>query len=311
MTSASAVGTTERRNPATQNLDRLPLPALLRTMNDEDHRVPNAVAAALPAIADATELIVDSLRTGGRLIYTGAGTSGRLGVLDAAECVPTFGTSPEQVVGLIAGGPEAMFRAIEGAEDSPTQGAQDLADIDVDQRDTVVGIAASGRTPYVLGALEHARSVGASTVAVSCNPDSAIGRLAQIAIEVDNGPEVLTGSTRMKAGTSQKIILNMLSTAAMVRLGKVYGNLMVDVVPTNAKLRERAVRIVTEATQCSDADARAALEASDNHAKTAIVMLLCNVDADTARQRLAAADGFVGQAAATPMNPDGPEGTQS
>ena len=310
MTNASAIGATERRNPATQDLDKLSLPALLRTMNDEDHRVPDAVATALSAIADATELIVESLRSGGRLIYTGAGTSGRLGVLDAAECVPTFGTPPEQVVGLIAGGPEAMFRAIEGAEDSPTQGAHDLAAINVGQRDTVVGIAASGRTPYVLGALEHARSVGASTVAVACNPGSAIGRLAQVAIEVDNGPEILTGSTRMKAGTSQKIILNMLSTAAMVRLGKVYGNLMVDVIPTNTKLRERAVRIVTEVTECSEAEARAALNSSDNHAKTAIVMLLCDVDADTARQRLAAADGFVGRAAATPTNPHGPEGTQ-
>lgn len=206
---------------------------------------------------------------------------------------PTFGTDPGQVVGLLAGGPGAMFQAVEGAEDDAALGAQDLRDLGLTAQDTVVGLAASGRTPYVVGGLDHARSVGAGTVAVACNPGSEVGRHADIAIELDTGPEVLTGSTRLKAGTAQKLVLNMISTAAMVGTGKVYGNLMVDVRPSNAKLRQRAVRIVRDATGCDDATARAALADAGDHAKTAIVALLCGTDAATARDRLTAAHGFV------------------
>lgn len=285
--------TTEASNPQTAHLDAMPVEDLLRAMNAEDRRVPEAVAAQIPQIARAVACAVAALRGGGRLVYLGAGTSGRLGVLDAAECPPTFGTDPSAVVGLLAGGEEAMFRAVEGAEDDPVLGARDLAAIGLSDRDVVIGLAASGRTPYVLGGLDHARSVGARTVAVACNPGSEVGRHAEIAIELDNGPEVLTGSTRLKAGTSQKLVLNMISTAAMVGLGKVYRNLMVDVRPTNEKLLARAIRIVRDATDCDEQTARAALAAADQHAKTAIVAVLCGVDAAQARERLVAADGFV------------------
>jgi N-acetylmuramic acid 6-phosphate etherase len=285
--------TTEASNPQTAHLDAMPVEDLLRAMNAEDRRVPEAVAAQIPQIARAVACAVAALRGGGRLVYLGAGTSGRLGVLDAAECPPTFGTDPSAVVGLLAGGEEAMFRAVEGAEDDPALGARDLAAIGLSDRDVVIGLAASGRTPYVLGGLDHARSVGARTVAVACNPGSEVGRHTEIAIELDNGPEVLTGSTRLKAGTSQKLVLNMISTAAMVGLGKVYRNLMVDVRPTNEKLLARAIRIVRDATDCDEQTARAALAAADQHAKTAIVAVLCGVDAAQARERLVAADGFV------------------
>ena len=301
----TALGSTERQNPASARLDELPLADLLRVINDEDHRVPDAVAQALPEIERATELIVASFRAGGRLIYIGAGTSGRLGIVDASECVPTFGTPPDQVVGLIAGGRDAMFTAVEGAEDDPARAAADLQALDLNDRDTVVGVAASGRTPYVIGGLDHARSVGASTISIACNPGAPSSASADVAIELDNGPEVLTGSTRMKAGTSQKLVLNMLSTASMVQIGKVYGNLMVDVVPSNHKLEGRIVRIVQTATGCTEGDARAALTAADDHAKTAIVMILAGIDADTAKQRLDAADGFVREA----ITPTAPEGT--
>lgn len=284
---------TESPHPRTARLDAMDVEELLGVMNAEDRRVPDAVAAQLGPIASAVALAVDSLSSGGRLVYLGAGTSGRLGVLDAAECPPTFGTDPGQVVGLLAGGPGAMFRAVEGAEDDAALGAQDLRDLGLTAQDTVVGLAASGRTPYVVGGLDHARSVGAGTVAVACNPGSEVGRHADVAIELDTGPEVLTGSTRLKAGTAQKLVLNMISTAAMVGTGKVYGNLMVDVRPSNAKLRQRAVRIVRDATGCDDATARAALADADDHAKTAIVALLCGTDAATARDRLTAAHGFV------------------
>ncbi|MFT4295479.1 MAG: N-acetylmuramic acid 6-phosphate etherase [Micropruina sp.] len=288
------IGTiTEGRNPRTLSLDELSVDDLLAVMNAEDHRVADAVQRALPQIGRAVELIVSALRGGGRLIYLGAGTSGRLGVLDAAECPPTFSTDPGQVIGLLAGGNGAMFQAVEGAEDSVELGVADLTRVGLTAADVVVGIAASGRTPYVIGGLDHARGVGAATVSIACNPDAQVSAHADVAIEVDNGPEVLTGSTRLKAGTSQKLILNMLSTAAMVRLGKTYGNLMVDVAPTNLKLLDRAVRIVREATGCDTDEARRALDASGNHAKTAIVMVLCAVDADQARRRLAAANGFV------------------
>lgn len=285
--------TTESRNPSTLNLDELGVDELLATMNAEDARVPVAVAAALPAIGRAVRAAAAALRAGGRLIYFGAGTSGRLGVLDAAECPPTFSASPDQVIGLLAGGNQAMFRAAEGAEDSAELGVADLTGIGLTAGDVVVGIAASGRTPYVIGGLDHAREVGAVTVSIACNPDAPVSAHADIAIEVDNGPEVLTGSTRLKAGTSQKLILNMISTATMVQLGKTYGNLMVDVTPTNVKLIDRAVRIVREATGCDEPEARRALDESGNHAKTAIVMVLCAVDAAEARRRLDAADGFV------------------
>lgn len=285
--------TTESRNPSTLNLDELGIDELLATMNAEDARVPVAVAAALPAIGRAVRAAAAALRAGGRLIYFGAGTSGRLGVLDAAECPPTFSASPDQVIGLLAGGNQAMFRAAEGAEDSAELGVADLTGIGLTAGDVVVGIAASGRTPYVIGGLDHAREVGAVTVSIACNPDAPVSAHADIAIEVDDGPEVLTGSTRLKAGTSQKLILNMISTATMVQLGKTYGNLMVDVTPTNVKLIDRAVRIVREATGCDEPEARRALDESGNHAKTAIVMVLCAVDAAEARRRLDAADGFV------------------
>lgn len=271
----------------------------LEVMNAEDHRVADAVADQIPQIALAVDLVVAALRRGGRLIYTGAGTSGRLGVLDAAECPPTFGTDPGLVVGLLAGGQQAMFQAVEGAEDSAELGVADLVAIGLTADDAVVGIAASGRTPYVIGGLDHAREVGAATIAIACNPDAEVGRHADVLIEVDNGPEVLTGSTRLKAGTSQKLVLNMISTATMVRLGKVYGNLMVDVQPTNEKLVARAIGIIQAATGCDAEKAAQALAEAGNHAKTAIVAILCGIDAEAARARLAEADGFVRKALTT------------
>lgn len=287
------MATTEGRNNRTMDLDEFTVHELLTAMNDEDRLVPDAVRRVLPAVERTVDLAVTALRSGGRLIYQGAGTSGRLGVLDAAECPPTFGVSPGLVLGVLAGGDAAMFRSEEGAEDSAERGRDDLAALDLSAADVVIGIAASGRTPYVLGGLDYARSVGASTVALSCNPGAAISAHAEVAIEIDNGPEVLTGSTRLKAGTSQKLVLNMISTAAMVRTGKAFSNLMVDVAPSNVKLADRVVRIIGEATGCDEAAARAAADAADGHAKTAIVMILADVDAPTARARLAAADGFV------------------
>jgi N-acetylmuramic acid 6-phosphate etherase len=236
------------------------------------------------------------MQKGGRLIYMGAGTSGRLGVLDAAECPPTFNTSPDQVLGLIAGGPNAMVNAAEAAEDDPALGRQDAAAIGLTENDIVVGLAASGRTPYVVGALQYAREVGAAAIAVTCNSPSALEEVAEITIAPVTGPEVLTGSTRLKAGTAQKMVLNMLSTATMVRLGKTYGNLMVDMRPTNAKLRRRAARIVAEATGQDEMAAMEALEASGGETRTAIVALLAGVTPDEARERLRQANGFVRKA---------------
>lgn len=290
--------TTETRNPRTLELDTMGVSEFLEVMNDEDAKVAGAVRAAIPQIAAAVELIAGAFRKGGRLIYLGAGTSGRLGVLDAVECPPTFGTEPEQVVGLIAGGERAFVKAVEGAEDSPTLAEEELQGLNLTADDAVVGIAASGRTPYVIGGLDYARSVGCPTVSVACNPGSAVSGHADVAIEVDNGPEVLTGSTRLKSGTSQKLILNMLSTASMVQVGKVYGNLMVDVKPTNEKLVERSQRIIATATGCDAETAAKAYEESGGHAKTAIVMILTGVGADEARERLAAAEGFVRKAIA-------------
>ncbi len=289
---------TETRNARTAELDRLPVPELLTIMNDEDARVAPAVREALPEIARAVELVVGALRSGGRLVYVGAGTSGRIGLLDAVECTPTFGIEPGRVVGLIAGGQNAFALAVEGAEDDAALGERDVLALGVGANDMVIGLAASGRTPYVLGALAAARACGAPTAGVSCNRDSKIGAAADIAIEVATGAEVLTGSTRLKAGTAQKLICNMITTAAMVRLGKVYGNLMVDLLPTNAKLVDRAQRIVREATGCTIDEARTALRASGNHAKTAVVMVLAGCSADEARTRLSAASGRVRDALA-------------
>jgi N-acetylmuramic acid 6-phosphate etherase len=288
---------TEARNPRTAAIDTLSSFEIVGLINDEDAQVAPAVRRELPQIARAVDIIVERLRRGGRLLYFGAGTSGRLGVLDASEMPPTFNTPPDLVQGVIAGGDAALRRSVEGAEDDPEAGAQAVRETGVSEADVVVGIAASGRTPWVLGALTEAQRRGAATVALTCNPDSALARLAEVVIAPVVGPEVIAGSSRMKAGTAQKMVLNMLSTATMIRRGKVYGNLMVDVQPTNAKLRRRAVRILQEAADASPEVARRALKATDYQVKPALLMLLSGVDTDEARRRLAAADGFVHRAA--------------
>ena len=284
---------TETANDRTTDLDTMSVAELLTAMNAEDRTVPVAVALALPAIEQAVDAIVSARRRGGRLIYLGAGTSGRLGVLDAVECPPTFGTDPGEVLGLIAGGERAFLTAVEGAEDNPDLAVTDLEGVGITAHDVVVGIAASGRTPYVIGGLDHARQVGATTVAVSCNTGAEISAHADVAIEVDTGPEVLTGSTRLKAGTAQKLVCNMLSTASMIRTGKVFHNLMVDVRPTNAKLVDRARRIVSAATGADPETAAAAIDQAGGHAKTAVVMLLTDSDHPTAAARLERAHGDV------------------
>ena len=284
---------TEQRNPRTMHIDTLSTLEMVKLINDEDHRVAEAVARVLPEIARAVDIIYEQLRQGGRLFYCGAGTSGRLGVLDAVECPPTYGVSPELVVGLIAGGDSAFVRAKEGAEDNRALGRQDLMDRNFSARDVLVGIAASGRTPYVLGAMAYAKELGAPVIGVTCCPGSQIDTLADIGIAPTPGPEVVTGSTRMKSGTAQKMVLNMLSTGAMIRLGKVYGNLMVDVKPSNEKLIRRCVTIVREATGESEEAAVAALEKCHYACKPAIVMLLRGVDENTAKRLLSQADGRV------------------
>ncbi|MCL2550576.1 MAG: N-acetylmuramic acid 6-phosphate etherase [Actinomycetia bacterium] len=288
---------TETRNERTAGLDAMPVADLLAAMNDEDATVAGAVRRALPEIAEAVAAAEAALRRGGRLIYLGAGTSGRIGLLDAVECPPTFGTAPEQVMGLLAGGPGAFITAVEGAEDEPQRAVDDLRAAGLTDADVLVGLAASGRTPYVVGGLRYAREVGAATVSVACNAGAEVSRHAGIAIEVVTGPEVLTGSTRLKAGTAEKLVCNMLSTATMVRLGKVYGNLMVDVRATNAKLVDRARRIVVQATGAAPEDAERALTAADGHAKTAIVMLLCGLTRDEAAEALRRGDGSIRAAA--------------
>lgn len=287
--------TTESRHPETMNLDGMSLAEMLAKMNQEDRKVPVAVELALPDIEAVVKAAIASFKQGGRLIYMGAGTSGRLGVLDAAECVPTFGVSPEMVVGLIAGGEQAMTVAVEGAEDSTVLGKEDLVALNLTAKDTVVGIAASGRTPYVIGALEYATQVGASTATIACNLNSEISQYSQMPIEVDCGPEVLTGSTRLKAGTAQKLILNMISTASMIGIGKVYQNLMVDVQATNEKLEERSKRIIMEATDCDYQAAERAFEAADKHVKLAIVMILTGSKKEEATAKLEQAKGFIHQ----------------
>ncbi|MBN3192296.1 N-acetylmuramic acid 6-phosphate etherase [Pectobacterium brasiliense] len=286
----------ETRNPATMALDQLSTLEMMHAFNQEDRKVPEAIAQVLPAIAEAVDLATASLQEGGRLIYLGAGTSGRLGVLDASECPPTFGVPHGLVIGLIAGGPGALLKAVEGAEDDPALGEADLKALDVTAADMVVGLAASGRTPYVIGALRYARDVGCRTAAISCNPHSAIAQEAQVAISPVVGPEALTGSTRLKSGTAQKLVLNMISTGAMVKLGKVYQNLMVDVKATNVKLLDRACRIVVEATGAEREKARQALVQADNEVKPAILMLLANIDVEAARERLKQHNGYLREA---------------
>lgn len=288
--------TTESRNPATMELDTMSALEVVTVMNREDEKVPLAIRSCLPRIARCAELAEQTLKAGGRIVYMGAGTSGRLGVLDAVECPPTFGVPYGTVVGLVAGGATAFDRPLEDAEDDPLEGIRDLKRIALQPRDLLIGIAASGRTPYVLGGLGYAKSLGCRTAAIVCNANSPMAAAAELAIEVFPGPECVTGSTRLKAGTCQKLILNMISTAAMVRCGKVYGNLMVDVDPCNEKLVVRARKIVVEATGCTEAEAALALEEAGGHPKTAITMLLAGCGAEEARQRLERTGGHVRQA---------------
>lgn len=284
---------TEQQNDRSARLDEMNALEIVTLMNSEDQTVALAVNRSLPSIARAVDLITKSLSAGGRLIYVGAGTSGRLGVLDASECPPTFSTEPKTVQGLLAGGKSAMFDAVEGAEDNIEAGEKDLAQLQLTCQDVVVGISASGRTPYVIGALTLARKVGASTIAVSCNSPAEASQIADVPIEVATGPEVLGGSTRLKAGTAQKMVLNMLSTASMVRMGKAYKNLMIDVKPTNEKLVDRACRILMKAADVSYEQAAGALRDSDNQVRVALVMLKTGLDAQEAQTRLQAANGFV------------------
>jgi N-acetylmuramic acid 6-phosphate etherase len=282
---------TEGRNPASRHLDRLSSRAILRLMNREDRKVAVAVGREIPQIARAVDAIVRNIQKGGRLFYVGAGTSGRLAVLDAAECPPTFGVSGKLLQALIAGGRRAVTGAVEGAEDSAANGARDLRSKKLARKDVVVGIAASGTTPYVVGALEFARKRGARTVAVIANRKSPIARLADIVIAPEAGPEIIAGSTRLKAGTSQKLVLNMLSTAAMVRLGHVYENLMIDVAQTNQKLRDRGLRILVEASGKDVSASEHALRQSGHNLRVALVMLKRGLDAKAARERLASTKG--------------------
>jgi N-acetylmuramic acid 6-phosphate etherase len=288
----------EERNPNTMEIDLLPTAEILRAINFEDRSVPDAVGKVIPEIARAVDRIVEAFGNGGRLIYMGAGTSGRLGVLDAAECLPTFGVPAEMVIGLIAGGADALARAAEGAEDDPKEGAAALRGIALTQKDVVVGIAASGRTPYVVGGLTYAKALGATTVALSCNQDSAIAHIAEIAILPLVGPEVLSGSTRLKSGTAQKLVLNMLTTASMIRLGKCYQNLMVDLNPANVKLIARATRIVMLATGCAPEPAQEALKRTDNDIKLAILITVTGMPIEDAKFALRSAGGFLRKAIA-------------
>ena len=269
---------TEQRNPNSMNVDSLSALEIVQLMNDEDKQVPLAIEKCLPQIAQAVECIVTAFQQGGRLVYIGAGTSGRLGVLDASECPPTFGVSPEMVKGIIAGGERALRHPIEGAEDSKAQAVVDLQTIQFSSKDVLVGIAASGRTPYVIGALEYAKSLGSVTVSIASNPNSAMANIVDIAIDTVVGPEVLTGSSRLKSGTAQKLVLNMLTTASMILMGKCYQNLMVDVQASNEKLKARAIRIVMQATDCDKALAEETLKQADQNAKLAIMMILSGLD---------------------------------
>ena len=269
---------TEQRNPNSMHVDSLSALEIVQLMNEEDKQVPLAIEKCLPQIAQAVECIVAAFQQGGRLVYIGAGTSGRLGVLDASECPPTFGVSPEMVKGIIAGGERALRHPIEGAEDSKSQAVVDLQTIQFSSKDVLVGIAASGRTPYVIGALEYAKSLGSVTVSIASNPNSAMANIVDIAIDTVVGPEVLTGSSRLKSGTAQKLVLNMLTTASMILMGKCYQNLMVDVQASNEKLKARAIRIVMQATDCDKALAEETLKQAVQNAKLAIMMILSGLD---------------------------------
>ena len=285
--------TTEAFRPELADIDRLPTLDIARLMNGEDAGVPAAVAGQLPRICAAIDAVAARMTRGGRLIYAGAGTAGRLGVLDASECPPTFNTAPAQVVGLIAGGPEAMVTSVEGAEDSDELARADLDALKLTAEDSVVGVSASGRTPYAVGAVEHARAQGALTIGLACNEHSALAAAAEHGIEIVVGPELITGSTRLKAGTAQKLVLNMLSTITMIRLGKTYGNLMVDVRASNAKLRARSRRIVALATGAGDPEIERALTESGGEVKTAILVLLADVDGPAAARLLADSGGHL------------------
>lgn len=274
---------TEQRNPNSMDIDSLSALEIVQKMNAEDQQVALAVNACLPQIAEVIESIVQAFQNGGRLVYIGAGTSGRLGVLDASECPPTFGVSSEMVVGIIAGGERALRHPIEGAEDNKAQGIADLQAVHFSEKDVLVGIAASGRTPYVIGALEYANSLGAVTAAIASNPNSEMSKVAKIAIETVVGAEVLTGSSRLKSGTAQKLVLNMLTTASMILIGKCYQNLMVDVQASNEKLKARAIRIVMQATECEPEQAESVLAETEGNAKLAIMMILANVDKEKAK----------------------------
>ena len=284
---------TEQRNSRTAQIDTMSTLSMVKLINEEDKKVAVAVGDEAEHIAQAVDVIAAQLKQGGRLVYSGCGTSGRLGILDAVECPPTYSTDPGEVIGLIAGGNEAIFRAKEGAEDDEALGAEDLKKIDFGSKDVLVGIAASGRTPYVLGAMNYAKEQGAHVIGISCNPGSQVEKTAEIAITPTPGPEVVTGSTRMKRGTAQKMVLNMLSTGAMIKLGKVYGNLMVDVKPSNEKLIRRCVTIVCSAAECTEEEAAAALKQCGYHPKVAIVMILRDVDAETANRLLEEAGGRI------------------
>lgn len=290
---------TEQENPRTVGISSLPTTEIVRLMNDEDARVAEAVRIALPDVARAVEGIVERLQNGGRLFYIGTGTSGRLGVLDAAECPPTFGVAPELVQGIIAGGYEATYRAVEASEDDREAGARDLETRGVKRTDAVVGIAASGRTPYTIGAVEHARNIGAFTAAVTCVPDSEITRAAEVSIVAAVGPEVIAGSTRLKAGTAQKMILNMLSTATMIRLGYVTGNRMTNLLTRNTKLRARAVRILAAETGLSETEATAQLDKAGGDLRAALVMSKTGCAREEAERALAQTSGVVQQAVET------------
>ncbi|MBO4809486.1 MAG: N-acetylmuramic acid 6-phosphate etherase [Lachnospiraceae bacterium] len=287
---------TEERNANTRNIDALETADMLKLINSEDKKVAEAVEKEIPQIAKAVDIISEHFKNGGRLIYCGAGTSGRLGILDAVECPPTFSTEPEQVVGLIAGGYPAIFKAVEGAEDSPELGENDLKELNFTSKDVLVGIAASGRTPYVIGCMKYAKSVGAPVLSVTCCPGSDIANLADVSIAPTPGPEVITGSTRLKSGTAQKLVLNMLTTGSMIKLGKVYGNLMVDVKPSNEKLIHRCKKIVSDATGVTIEEAEAYLDKCGYRPKVAIVMILCGVDSETAKDLLKKNDERISKA---------------
>ncbi|CAM2760689.1 N-acetylmuramic acid 6-phosphate etherase [Glaesserella parasuis] len=284
---------TEQRNPNSMQIDTLSAYEIVQIINNEDKQVPLVIEKVLPQIAQAVEKIVEAFQQGGRLVYIGAGTSGRLGVLDASECPPTFGVSPEMVKGIIAGGERALRHPIEGAEDNKEAGKQDLQAVEFSQKDVLVGIAASGRTPYVLGALAYAKQLGATTVSIASNPNSAMSQIADIVIDTVVGAEVLTGSSRMKSGTAQKLVLNMLTTASMILIGKCYQNLMVDVQASNQKLVARAIRIVMQATECSREIAETTLVLAENNAKLAIMMILADLDKDGAEQLLSQQQGKI------------------